>query len=266
MNSYEAKQERKRERFEELAQKNRDKSASEFKKADLSESATGIPFGQPILIGHHSEGRHRRALERADNAMRRSIEADDKADYYAGKAAGVGTGSISSDDPEAVTKLLEKIADAEKVQAQMKAANKVVRSKVKDEAKILTLRAEGFSEASARALLEPDFCGRVGFAAYQLQNNNANIRRMRQRVEILREAPTETTETERNGVTIVENADENRIQLIFPGKPPAEVRQILKSQGFRWSRYNTAWQRHLNAAGRYAASHALDHIEAIEPN
>jgi len=264
MNSYEAKQERKRERFEDLAEKNRQKSIREFKKADLSEGATGIPFGQPILVGHHSEGRHRRTLERADNAMRRSIDADKKADYYAGKAAGVGTGGISSDDPEAVTKLLEKIEKAEKAQKFMKACNKIIRSKVKDEAKILTLRAEGIGEATAKKMLEPDFCGRIGFAAYQLQNNNANIRRMRQRVEILREAPTETTETERNGVKIVENADENRIQLIFDGKPPAEVRTILKSQGFRWSRYHTAWQRHLNTAGRYAAQSALDGIEALQ--
>lgn len=263
MNKYEEKQERKRERFEELAQKNRDRSAAEFKKADLSEGATGIPFGQPILVGHHSEGRHRRTLERADNAMRRSINADKKADYYAGKAAGVGTGGISSDDPEAVTKLREKIDKAEKAQKFMKACNKIIRSNVKDEAKILTLRAEGIGEATAKTMLEPDFCGRIGFAPYQLQNNNANIRRMLQRVELLRQAPTETTETERNGVKIVENADENRIQLIFDGKPPAAVRDILKAQGFRWSRFNMAWQRHLNAAGRYAASYAMDSIEAL---
>lgn len=264
MNSYEEKQERKRERFEELAQKNRDKSASEFKKADLSESATGIPFGQPILVGHHSEGRHRRTLERADNAMRRSIEADNKADYYAGKAAGVGTGGISSDDPEAATKLYQKIAAAKATQHNMKAANSIIRARDHDNNKIHRLRTELlFGEATARALLEPDFMGRLGFAAYQLQNNGANIRRMEKRLEILRQRPTETTETERNGVTIVENAEENRIQLIFDGKPPAEVRQILKSQGFRWSRYNTAWQRHLNAAGRHAASYALDCIEAL---
>ena len=75
--------------------------------------------------------------------------------------------------------------------------------------------------------------------------------------------PTETTETERNGIKFVENADENRIQLIFDGKPPAAVRGILKSNGFRWSPYNTAWQRNLNAAGRHAASYALDRIEAL---
>ena len=264
MNHYENKQEARRQRYLDLADSNETKSANAMK---ASHNATaGIPFGQPILVGHHSENRHRRALERSDNAMRRSIEADDKAAHYRSKAAGIGKAGISSDDPEAVAKLLEKIERAEKAQKFMKACNKIIRSKVKDEAKILTLRAEGLGEAAATALLEPDFAGRIGFAAYQLQNNNANIRRMKQRVEVLQQQPTETTQTERNGITVVENADENRIQLIFDGKPPAEVRSILKSQGFRWSRYNTAWQRHLNAAGRYAANYALDRIEALSPS
>lgn len=35
-----------------------------------------IPPGQPILVGHHSERRHRAALARADRAMARSVEAD----------------------------------------------------------------------------------------------------------------------------------------------------------------------------------------------
>jgi len=38
--------------------------------------------GTPILVGHHSEKRHRRELEKIDNRMRRSIEESDKADHY----------------------------------------------------------------------------------------------------------------------------------------------------------------------------------------
>jgi hypothetical protein len=33
-----------------------------------------IPLGQPILVGHHSEGRHRRDLDRIDGLMRKSVE------------------------------------------------------------------------------------------------------------------------------------------------------------------------------------------------
>lgn len=48
----------------------------------MSERATGIPLGQPILVGHHSEKRHRRAIEKADNAMRKSVEETEKAEAY----------------------------------------------------------------------------------------------------------------------------------------------------------------------------------------
>ncbi|WP_180359817.1 PKD domain-containing protein, partial [Miniimonas arenae] len=45
------------------------------------------PGGEPIKVGHHSEHRHRRALERADEATRRSIEADREAEHAAQRAA-----------------------------------------------------------------------------------------------------------------------------------------------------------------------------------
>jgi len=38
-----------------------------------------IPFGQPILVGHHSERRHRRDLEQIDASMRRSVDASKEA-------------------------------------------------------------------------------------------------------------------------------------------------------------------------------------------
>lgn len=45
-----------------------------------------IPFGQPILVGHHSESRHRNALKRQDEKMRKSIEEDYKAKYWQQRA------------------------------------------------------------------------------------------------------------------------------------------------------------------------------------
>lgn len=62
------------------------RSDEAYKRADLSENATGIPFGQPILVGHHSEKRHRRTIEKADNAMRKSIEESQKAEEYRQRA------------------------------------------------------------------------------------------------------------------------------------------------------------------------------------
>ena len=48
--------------------------------------ADGIPFGQPILVGHHSERRHRRDLDRIDSGMRTSIAEDRKATHFAERA------------------------------------------------------------------------------------------------------------------------------------------------------------------------------------
>lgn len=46
-----------------------------------------IPMGQPILIGHHSEGRHRRDLARMDTNMRKGVEATKTAEQEAKLAA-----------------------------------------------------------------------------------------------------------------------------------------------------------------------------------
>ena len=95
-------------------------------------------------------------------------------------------------------------------------------------------------------------------APFQLTNNNANIRRIKQRiVELDASQAQEPAEYEINGVRVVENVDDNRLQILFDGKPPAEVRQRLKSNGFRWSPYAGAWQRQLNNGARYAAQRAL---------
>lgn len=45
-----------------------------------------IPPGQPILVGHHSERRHRRDIERISNNIKKSVEERDKADYLRGRA------------------------------------------------------------------------------------------------------------------------------------------------------------------------------------
>ena len=52
---------------------------------------------------------------------------------------------------------------------------------------------------------------------------------------------------------LAESPEDNRVRLYFDGKPSEETRSLLKRSGFRWSRSEGAWQRHLNAAGRAAA-------------
>ncbi len=46
-----------------------------------------IPLGQPILVGHHSEARHRRDIEKSWNAMGKSVQESDKAESYKERAS-----------------------------------------------------------------------------------------------------------------------------------------------------------------------------------
>lgn len=274
MNDYEARQERRRQRYEELAAKNRKEAEQRFGTA--REIGSHIPMGQPILVGHHSEKRHRADAARIDNNMRKGVEASDKASYYADKAASVGTGGISSDDPEAIDKLQEKLAGMEADQERMKAANKIVRAKkMSDEEKIAALGELKIPAPAAKRLLDPSQFGGAGFPSYSLSNNNANIRRVRERIaqlenrekvrEALEEEKGEAVLEEQHGdITFRQNVELNRVQLVFPGKPDKATRDLLKHWGFRWSRYEQAWQRHLNGNGIHAARQVLAKLEKGE--
>jgi hypothetical protein len=274
MNHYELKQEARRDRLEAAADRAEAKSVALYVRSDMSEAATGIPFGQPILVGHHSEGRHRAAIKRAENAIRSSIKAGKYAKEMRGKAEGVGSGGISSDDPAAVQKLQAQINAATHQQNTMREANKVIRRAVKAGVKnsesagyqkfkdeIGKVYEQAMRDDTCNALIQPDFCGRIGFPSYRLTNNGANIKRMQGRVDQLRiqnaqaeAAGGEDKRTVYEGVCdLVENFEENRIQIVFDGKPSAEVRAELKGNGFRWAPSQSAWQRQLNNAGRYAA-------------
>jgi hypothetical protein len=84
----------KAERYENWASSAERKSESYFNK---SHSITeNIPLGQPILVGHHSEIRHRRDIERSWSALGKGVElmhkAEDhesRAEYWAKKANDV---------------------------------------------------------------------------------------------------------------------------------------------------------------------------------
>ena len=257
MNTYEQKQADRRERMAARVDRLRAYAAREYDKADLREEKSGIPFGQPILIGHHSEGKHRRALRRADEAMRRAVDATKAANRLEATLRRAETSSaVSSDDPDAIAKLQAEVSKLEADQARMKAANKLVRKK--DAAGLVAM---GFTEKQAGELLSPDFCGRLGFTGYMTANNSANIRRIKERIKILETNQTRgTKETVKHGVRVVENADDNRLQLFFDGKPADDVRNELKRSGFRWAPSVGAWQRQLNNSARWAAECVLRRV------
>lgn len=194
-----------------------------------------------------------RKKERQNAARDRNLEEWNYIQGLLDKIRSVGTGGISSDDPQAVEKLEAKLAALEKHQEMMKAANAAIRMKdpAKGDAKLAEL---GYTPEDIAKLREPDFCGRIGYPAYALQNNNANIRRIRGRIEELKKRTENTPEGwEFDGGRVVVNTTENRLQVIFDGKPDADVRTELKGEGFRWAPSQGAWQRQLTDNAMRAA-------------
>lgn len=242
MNTYEQKQEARRERI--LARADRLRAEGQARYKSGMDRLKAIPFGQPILVGHYSEKRDRNYRRKAIGSVDKGFELMKAADDAERRAEAVGTGGISSDDPEAVQKLSAELASLQERQERMKAEN------------------EAWRKAGNKAGRQPDGTWVDKPYTFEITNNGANIRRIEARIEQLkRNAGRETKTEEFQGVCkIVQNAEANRVQLIFPGKPSAEVRAKLKRSGFRWSPMEGAWQRHLNNAGIWAAQQVVKEI------
>lgn len=71
-------------------------------------------------------------------------------------------------------------------------------------------------------------------------------------------AGRENVEIEKDGYTIVKNFADDRLQIIYDGKPDRTTISNLKSNGFRWSPSNMAWQRQLTSNAYYAAARVVD--------
>lgn len=259
MNDYEQRKQDRIDRYLEKAGKARAESSALSHQAHTMLSA--IPPGQPMLPDHYSYKSDKRYRDRIDTKMRQSISADEKADYYEGKArAAANNRAISSDDPDAVQKLQEKLTALEKLQAKMKTTNAYYR-------KHQTCRGcEGITDEETARLDQRVKDGysweTAPYPAYALSNNNQEIHRIKKRLETL----TQNREVgfqgwEFDGGKVVANDDKNRLQIFFDEIPPAEVREALKGHGFRWARSEGAWQRQLSSNAIYAARH----IAAIRP-
>ena len=207
-----------------------------------------IPFGQPVH-GVRDRNYREKAGRQIDSGMRLDREADR---FQERAEAAARNTSISSDDPMAIEKLTAKLDKLQRCQERMKAANAAIRMKDTNKGNA-KLAAMGYSADDIEKIRKPDFCGRVGYPAYMLQNNNAEIRRIKSRIEDLQRKAEQEPETwTGEGWTAETDPDDNRIRVYFDGKPDEETRRILKGYGFRWSPKNGAWQRQDTPAGRSA--------------
>lgn len=260
MNPYEERKQARIDYYNDKAAGARHESNRLFKESDKMLSA--IPFGQPILVGHHSETGDRNYRNRAYSKMANSVAESDKADYYAQKAeAAENNNAISSDDPDAIEKLKDKLAALTNTQEEMKKANAYYRkhSTMKGYADISDDRAAEMDEKIKNGYS----WNQQPYASYLLQNNNQNMSRIKKRIEALERNSNISDEDgwEFDGGRVEMNTEYNRIQIFFDGKPDEEIRCELKGHGFRWAPSVKAWQRQINGNGLFA----LKQLKCVQP-
>ena len=265
---YEDRQERRRERLDERAARKNTEAESRFAESDRMASMMN---GQPVLIGHHSEKRHRRDIDRMWNHTRKGVEAHNESQELTRRAASVGKGGVSSDDPEAVQKLKRKLESMQAGQERMKAVNAAWRKAGKPKASNRHVDADAWKvavekhpdlEHLLRDALDAkagDFMERPPYS-YSLSNQSAEMNRIKKRIGDLQASETmpDREAIEGDGWRIWEDKDENRLVIAHDAKPSAEVRTALKRHGFRWNRYATAWSRMLNESAWANAKYLAD--------
>lgn len=211
-----------------------------------------------------------RKKEKQIAAWDKNMENFRKADHYLDMLKRAHTLAVKSDDPEVLDFLRAKLAGLEEAHALMVSANAYYR-------KNKTLEGfEGIPADTIAWITRPGVYlpgGRNGdgsplafygkpFPTYELTNSNANIKRVKQRIETLESVKaSKPIEEEHDGYTYWENAEAMRVQFQFDGKPDDETRALLKRNGFRWAPSLGVWQRQLNDNGKYAAHRVMEVLD-----
>ena len=227
------------------------KSAAAFNTAH--KIADGIPLGQPILVGHHSEKRARADADRIHSNMSKGVESAKMADLHRSKAANIEAAldrSIFSDDPDAIEALRAKIADLEAERDRAKAINKEIK---KGEGWTDRLAAKGITLTDKEketlltiARFTPYHCdkktGLPVFPGYHLTSLGARIRTAAARIKEIeaRDALTAKVEATPDGILIEalgtsEYSNISYVRVTFAEKPDRKILDALKAAGFHWS-------------------------------
>lgn len=176
--TYRERRQHRAERLQAWAEQRKAKADASYQRC--TEIASNIPAGQPILVGHHSEKRHRKDLERMDSAMAHQLEHQQKAEDMEARAENITSQldrSIYSDDPDAIEQLQRRVAELEAERDGIKAFNVSCRKGEPD---------AGLVPLKHRHDVGSRYMSKDGqFPPYVLSNLNGNIRRNRKRLEQL---------------------------------------------------------------------------------
>ena len=179
--TYRERRERRADRLREWAAKRTAKSTAAFDRAH--DIGAQIPLGQPILVGHHSERRHRRDLARIDGAMAAGVQNANVADRMGERADNIEAGlqaSIYDDDPDAIEQLRKRVAALEAERDRIKAYNASCRRGQPDPS--LLDEHQRANLESVRRVASYQLGKGGSFPSYALSNLSGNVARNRQRL------------------------------------------------------------------------------------
>lgn len=157
------------------------------------------------------------------------------------------------EDLDDALKEYERVAQ---LQELMKSANKIIRDK--KEHKSERLIELGYKEKQAEIILKPNCMGNIGFASYTLTNNNAKIKRLKDKVLIMKNRIARKESFEPipfEGGSIDIQAD--RVCIFHDDKPEKDVRDKMKARGFHWSHNYECWSRKHTARALYDAKEII---------
>lgn len=200
------------------------------------------------------------------------VRESERAAELARKAAAVGSGGISADDPEAVEKLTDKRTELEQRRDHMKSANAYYKAhKTLDGWEGPAAVAE-----DGRLTLRVTPYHRCPFPPYALQNIGARIRdaakraaRLETTAELVASGTLTTTTHTTNGYTITEDPAENRVLITAPARLSRDDYKTVRRYGFVWSPTRSAFARKrtgpATVAHADACARALTPVTAGEP-
>lgn len=86
--------------------------------AAVERITSGIPLGQPILVGHHSERHARRDAKRIENGMRRAVKMWETSKYWKARAAGALRSTKYKERPDVRQRRIKKLEAEQRKQTK----------------------------------------------------------------------------------------------------------------------------------------------------
>lgn len=254
---YEQRKQSRIDRLNDAAQKA--SSASDAAWQRSNELAKRFEGGQPILVGHHSESSARATQKKIHNAMDRSIQNSEKAEYFRRKAeAAENNNAISSDDPNCIQKLQDKLEKLTQRHERFKAINAYYRKHktCKGCEEVTDALADKLDAVAKNNALNngkpiPD---------YELTNLGARLRDIKKRISSLQTTEAMPDETIPYGdfCQIESDVETNRVGIRFFVEIDENLKNQLHMFGFHWAYSEQRWQKLRSPGALARAKHIVE--------